>query len=504
MRSAVSVMSVIAALAAAPVQVVAGDRVADALEGPAAQPAAEPSPRASSPGPEPDREDSCTPREFTGGGILITVACRVIDGRNTTVVTVSGDIESGDDRFFRQALLAADTDVLISLVSDGGNLDAGIEIGRAIWFREAATVVEDGICASACALAWLAGRPRFMGAKARIGFHAPWRGDPDRPEASTAGSAVVGGYLRDLGLTSAAIAYINEPGPEEMRWLTLDDAEDLNISVKPWQAATPPPIAAGPPPTEEPPAEPGAAFRDCPSCPEMIVIPAGSFTMGSAEAETGHQADEDPAHEVRVAAPFAVGRFEVTFDEWDACVADGGCDGYRPDDQHWGRGRRPVVDVSWDEAKRYSEWLSQTSGRQYRLLTEAEWEYAARAGTSTPYSFGATIGGDQANFAGEKTVEVGSYQASPFGLNDMHGNVWEWVEDCYADSYRDAPGDGSAVSPVGCDWRVVRGGAWNTTTPENMRTAFRLRRVPDSARDNVGFRVARSLGETVQMGKGPP
>jgi formylglycine-generating enzyme required for sulfatase activity len=485
MRSAVAVVVATSALVVVSIQASAGR--AEAAAAAAAQSAA------------------CEPREYGGDGARITVECGTIDGRDTAVVRLSGDIESGDDRYFRQALLAADSDnVLVSLESEGGNLDAGIEIGRAIWFREAATVVEEGICASACALAWLAGRPRFMAAKARIGFHAPWHGDPDRPEASTAGSAVVGGYLRDLGLTSAAIEYINEPGPDEMRWLTPEDADALNIAVRPWQEQATPPVAVAPPPVEVAPVEPGSTFRDCDTCPEMIVMATGSFTMGSADSETGHQADEDPAHEVRLEVPFAVGRFEVTFDEWDACLADGGCDGHKPDDQHWGRGRRPVVDVSWEEAHDYTEWLSRKTGRTYRLLSEAEWEYAARAGTRTPYSFGATINSEQANFDGEKTVEVGSYPASPFGLSDMHGNVWEWVEDCYADSYRDAPSDGTAVSPVGCEWRVVRGGAWNTTTPENMRTAFRLRRVPGSARDNVGFRVARPLGETTEMSKGSP
>jgi len=476
-------MCAVACLVAASLQAPAGEAIADSARGP----------------------ESCTPREFPGGGVLVIVQCRQIDGQDTTVVSISGDIESGDDKYFRQALLAVDTDdVLVSLESDGGDLQAGIDIGRAIWFREAATVVEDGICASACALAWLAGRPRFKSATARIGFHAPWRGDPDRPEASTAGSAVVGGYLRDLGLTSAAIRYINEPGPDELRWLTPEDAEALNISLKPWPEEMPPPIAAGPPPAEETPLEPGTTFRDCPSCPEMIVVPAGGFRMGSAATENGHQEDESPEHDVRFATPFAAGRFEITFDEWDACVADGGCDGYQPSDQRWGRGHRPVVNVSWDDAKRYADWLSRKTGRPYRLLTEAEWEFAARAGTRTPYSFGATIDAGQANFAGEKTVEVGSYPANGFGLSDMHGNVWEWVEDCYAETYRDAPVDGNAVSPADCGWRVVRGGAWNTTTPENVRAAFRLRRVPSSSRDNVGFRIARTLGDTVQVGKRSP
>lgn len=453
----------------------------------------------------PDARADCDERTFGGGGdgITVRVTCRVVDGESVTMVELSGDIEAGDDRYVRQALLAVDSQPLyVSLSSDGGNLQAGIEIGRAIWFREAATVVEDAVCASACALAWLAGRPRHMAPNASIGFHAPWQGDGDDPEASTAGSAVVGGYLRDLGLTSAAIRYINEPGPDEMRWLTMDDAEQLNIAVRPWMEEPVEVVVVEPP--ADTPSVPGTSFRDCASCPEMVVIPAGRFLMGSAEDEEGHQPDESPRHEVRIAAPFAVGRFEVTFAEWDACVADGGCDGHVPDDEHWGRGPRPVIDVSWEETKSYVDWLSRKTGAQYRLLTEAEWEYAARAGTATPYSFGATIDTDQANYDADKTVPVGSYQPNAFGLHDLHGNVWEWVQDCYAGSYRGAPANGAAVMPPGCEWRIIRGGGWNTATPENMRVAFRFKRVPGTGRDNVGFRVARTLGPTARMGAPSP
>src|ERR1700730_1185876 len=128
---------------------------------------------------------------------------------------------------------------------------------------------------------------------------------------------------------------------------------------------------------------PGAltAFKDCAGCPQMVVIPAGEFTMGSPPSEQGAETQ----HRVTIAAAFAVGKFEITFDEWGACVKDGGCDGYRPDDQHWGRGKRPVIDVSWEKAKAYVNWLSARTGKTYRLLSEAEWEYAARAGTTTKF-----------------------------------------------------------------------------------------------------------------------
>src|SRR5262249_30260931 len=158
------------------------------------------------------------------------------------------------------------------------------------------------------------------------------------------------------------------------------------------------------------------------------------------ESEEGRFSDEGPQHEVRILRPFAVGRFAVTFDEWDACMADGGCNGYRPEDQGWGRGRRPVINVSWHGAQAYVAWLSRKTGQGYRLLTEAEWEYAARAGTTTPFWWGSAISADQANYDGSyvyrngpkgeyrrQTVEVDSFRPNDWGLYQVHGNVWEWV-----------------------------------------------------------------------------
>jgi len=145
---------------------------------------------------------------------------------------------------------------------------------------------------------------------------------------------------------------------------------------------------------------PKDTFRDCVECPEMVVLSAGSFIMGSPASEEARLDNEGPQHKITIARPFAVGRFEVTFDEWDACVFAGGCL-HQPDDAGWGRGRRPVIDVSWDDiTNEYLPWLSRKAGKTYRLLTEAEWEYAARAGTSTPFSTGWTITPDQANFHG--------------------------------------------------------------------------------------------------------
>ena len=187
---------------------------------------------------------------------------------------------------------------------------------------------------------------------------------------------------------------------------------------------------------------PGDTFRDCPDCPEMVVVPAGSFMMGS---DSGDDAQR-PRHEVTIRRPFAVGKYEVTFREWDACVRGGGCKGYKPGDEGWGRGSRPVINVSREDAWSYALWLYRKTDRRYRyrLLSEAEWEYAARAGTTTAYHFGSAITPYDANFnkLEGRTVSVGSYPPNAWGLHDMHGNVWEWVEDCYRKSYRGAPTDG--------------------------------------------------------------
>jgi len=230
--------------------------------------------------------------------------------------------------------------------------------------------------------------------------------------------------------------------------------------------------------------EPGATFKDCDDCPEMVVVPAGSFTMGSPASEKKRDKDEGPRHRVTIPRSFAVGKFEVTFAEWHACVSAGGCT-RKPSDRGWGRGRRPVIDVSWHDAKTYVKWLSGKTGKTYRLLSESEWEFAARAGTTTPFSTGRRITTAQANFDGnhtydgsrkgryrKKTVKVGSFSANAFGLHDMHGNVWEWVEDCYNKTYRSAPTDGSPRTTGSCSHRVLRGGSW-LDYPGFLRSAIR-------------------------------
>ena len=182
--------------------------------------------------------------------------------------------------------------------------------------------------------------------------------------------------------------------------------------------------------------------------------------MGSPPTEQGRDSDEGPQHTVTIGYRLAVGVYEVTFAEWDACVAAGGCNDYRPADRGWGRGARPVISVNWNDAQAYVTWLSRKTGKSYRLLSESEWEYVARAGTTTRYHTGDTITSSQANFNVGRTVEVGSYPANAFGLHDVHGNVWEWTQDCWNGSYRGAPANGSAWESGICARRVVRGGSW--------------------------------------------
>lgn len=238
--------------------------------------------------------------------------------------------------------------------------------------------------------------------------------------------------------------------------------------------------------------EPGSTFRDCQACPEMAVLPPGSFMMGSKDGRF----DERPVHRVSIDQPFAVGKYEVTWEQWEACVAEGACNNEpvmkAGGDNGWGKGRRPVVEVSWRDARTYIAWLnSKVQGKPYRLLSEAEWEYAARAGTTTAYHWGEEYDSSKANNANE-TVPVGQYPANAFGLYDMHGNALEWVQDCYKDSYEGAPADGTPVSgPADCE-RVLRSGSWSYG-PRVLRAADRYA-VPPGDRINIlSFRVAKSL-----------
>ena len=304
--------------------------------------------------------------------------------------------------------------------------------------------------------------------------------------------------VRDARDVEAARAYIEEYGGVEGagEWIKLAEAllAELDRERRVREAAENERKAR-----EAERSRPGRRFRDCAECPEMVVIPAGSFEMGSPESEEGRYANEGPAHRVEIGEPFAVGAYEVTFEEWDACAAAGGCGGYRPGDQGWGRGKRPVINVSWEDADSYVSWLSRKTRKQYRLLSEAEWEYAARAGTRTRYWWGDEIGSGRANCEGcgsrwddEQTVPVGSFRANGYGLYDMHGNVWEWVQDCWNDNYRGAPTDGKVWKSGDCSRRVVRGGSWYGN-PRYLRSASRSRDVSGVRGSYLGFRVARTL-----------
>ena len=218
----------------------------------------------------------------------------------------------------------------------------------------------------------------------------------------------------------------------------------------------------------------GKSFKDCWDCPEMVMVPAGAFMMGMGNAQK----------QQTIIQPFAVGKYEVTFAEWDSCVAGGGCGNYQPEDQGWGRGQQPVINVSWNDATKYTQWLTQKTGHTYRLLTATEWEYAARAGTTTAYPWGDAVDKGHANcdgcgsqWDGKQPAPVGSFQANAFGLYDMNGNVSEWVEDC---------------AKTSCGLHQLYGGSW-FSTPLKMRSASNGEDNIDGRDIAEGFRVARGL-----------
>jgi len=233
--------------------------------------------------------------------------------------------------------------------------------------------------------------------------------------------------------------------------------------------------------------------------PEMVTIPAGVFTMGCI---TGIECvnNEYPPHKVNI-NEFRLSKYELTFEHWDACVAQNGCDHY-PEDSNWGRGNRPVFDVSWNDAQQYIRWINLKTGKKYRLPTESEWEYAVRAGTTTPVYTGSCLSTEMANYDGDlplkgcdkgidrkMTLEVGSFPPNNWGLHDMYGNVWEWTQDCWIRHYNDAPTDGSAFFFEDCPRRVLRGGAFNYRGHHN-RSAIRYDYLPSIRLRNLGFRLA--------------
>ncbi|HET9403769.1 MAG TPA: SUMF1/EgtB/PvdO family nonheme iron enzyme [Burkholderiales bacterium] len=238
-------------------------------------------------------------------------------------------------------------------------------------------------------------------------------------------------------------------------------------------------------------------FRDCPECPELVQIPPGAYERGSRPGEPGHFDSEGPVTRVTIKRSFAIGRYPVTFGEWDRCVSAGACK-HRPNDRGWGRGTGPVFYVSWNDTLDYLGWLKVQTGKTYRLPSEAEWEYAARAGASTAYPWGDSAGQKMANCKGcsdgasDRTTPVGSFPPNRFNLFDMHGNVWQWVADCWNGSYAGAPADGSPRLSGECEKAAVRGGAWGLA-PEDVRSARREGDSKDLRSGRRGFRIARDL-----------
>jgi formylglycine-generating enzyme required for sulfatase activity len=261
----------------------------------------------------------------------------------------------------------------------------------------------------------------------------------------------------------------------------------------------------------------GSSFKDCAACPEMVAIPAGRLMTAELQAAGAASAGDALSRHPVAIAPFALGRFEITFDDWQACAADGGCS-TSPSDEGWGRGRRPVIKVTWHDIKgQYLPWLSRKAGSVYRLPTEAEWEYAARGGPSAPAGQKFSINSDESrvceygNMADlsakgaesgwieapckdgfAETAPVGSLKPNSLNLYDMHGNVWEWVEDCWNGDDPDAPPGGTAPTEGDCSLRVVRGGSWSTDVGR-MRSSDRGWNRPNAGSSSIGFRVAKSL-----------
>src|SRR6266540_2014425 len=295
-------------------------------------------------------------------------------------------------------------------------------------------------------------------------------------------------YVLLVGIIASLVGWINQGYvKEQIHW---------HMTMRPYMVANVGPYVLKP--EAERALKPLASFRECAKdCPEMVVVPAGEFMMGSPATEEGRSANEGPQRLITIAKPFAVSKFAVTFADWDACVSVGGCP--HVSDSGFERGTRPVINVRWDEAQQYGAWFSKMTGRPYRLLTETEWEYAARAGSATAYFWGDQIGEGNANcndcgsqWDGRQTSPVGSFKPNAFGLYDMAGNVWQWVQDCYNDDYNGAPTDGSAWIIGDCSRRVVRGGSWGNV-PQYLRSATRDWFSADDRDFHVGFRLGRAL-----------
>lgn len=316
--------------------------------------------------------------------------------------------------------------------------------------------------------------------------------------------AVASMFMLLVGIILGLVAWINQDYlKDQWTWYT---------TTRPFAARYIWPYVISKPVEEALQPDSNKSFRECiPAqldidyCPDMVVVPAGSFMMGSAPG-WGYP-NEYPRHQVTMARPFAVSKLELTFGEWDTCVVAGGCRKHLPNDFGWTRGRQPVFNVSWEDAQQYVIWLSRVTGKPYRLLTEAEYEYATRAGTTTIFPWGDVVGEGNANCVGcgtpwndKQTAPVGSFAPNKFGLYDMVGNVWEWVEDCFHPAYEietqqgkvAAPRDGSAWIDRDCDSHVTRGGSW-ANNANDIRSPSRYGTSTGYRGVNTGFRVGRTL-----------
>jgi formylglycine-generating enzyme required for sulfatase activity len=257
-------------------------------------------------------------------------------------------------------------------------------------------------------------------------------------------------------------------------------------------APAPATAAAAPPASSGQPAA-LAEVKDCPACPTLVYLFPGSFVMGSDSGDPSEQ----PAHHVALGAPFAIGKYEVTVAEWNACVEAGACQ--RVGQHANPPPKAPIRDVSWDDAQQYVKWLRTSSGKPYRLPSEAEWEYAARGGTSTRYWWGDEMATGKANckdcgppWRSEGPADAGSFAANPNGLHDMNGSVWEWVDDCWHSSFKGTPADGKAWNEPNCSVRVIRGGSWREPAPYRA-SSTRSRDDAGVRHSQNGFRVARDV-----------
>jgi formylglycine-generating enzyme required for sulfatase activity len=294
---------------------------------------------------------------------------------------------------------------------------------------------------------------------------------------------------------------------------TLLPASDAPLAL----SASKPVVVAALSPTVPPSAASGAnapgadakSFKDCDTCPEMVVVPRGAALIGSPAHEAARMSQEPTPSEAVIPAPFAVGRYDVTFNEWDACVAEGGCSAWRPGDFNWGRGNQPVIFVSWKDAEAYVDWLAKKTGKPYRLLSETEWEYAARGCVTTacpnqPFWFGAikpeianydsryAYEGSPKGLARRRAVPVDQGAPNPFGLYNMLGNVRQWVEDCWSAAPGPPPPGGAARLDGDCSDRVTRGGSYDDK-PQDLRAAARSWETIDARSQKIGFRIARAM-----------